>query len=76
MLGADERYLKKEWGFRNHYCASSCSENEDLKHLIIMDKAGLVTSGKRMDHTTFWATKEGALFIGFNKSQLVRAELY
>jgi hypothetical protein len=73
MLGADERYLKKEWGFRNHYTASEGHEN--YNELLEMEKLGLVKSGKRIDQTVFWATKQGALEIGFKPAQLRRTSL-
>ena len=72
MLGADSRYMKKQWGFRNHYCAGDegCSDRVELEKL---EKDGLVTSGQRFGYKTFWATKEGAIAIGFKKYQLINA---
>lgn len=73
-LGADSRYKKKDWGFRNHFCASS-TENPDRQELDKMEALGLVASGVRFDYTTFWATKAGAEAIGFNRVQLKKAGL-
>jgi len=70
MLGADSRYKKKEWGFRNHYCASddvNCPERVELE---AMKEIGLVTSGVRYECKTFWATRQGAIEIGFKPYQL------
>jgi len=72
MLGADSRYLKKEWGFRNHFCAGG-EGDPDRVELERMEEAGLVTSGVRLDSKTFWATKAGAIAIGFKSYQLSKA---
>lgn len=73
MLGADERYLKKEWGFRNHYTASE--GHQSYNELLEMEKLGLVRSGNKFENTVFWATKQGALEIGFKPAQLRRTSL-
>ena len=73
-LGADSRYKKKDWGFRNHFCAGD-EGDPDRVELEKMEKAGLVTSGMKFDYKTFWATKEGAIAIGFKPAQLRNAEL-
>ena len=57
MLGADSRYLKKQWGFRNHYCAGDNPQCPDRLELEKMEKEGLVKSGDRIGNKTFWATK-------------------
>tara|TARA_R110001599_G_scaffold100770_9_gene258145 strand:+ start:8948 stop:9250 length:303 start_codon:yes stop_codon:yes gene_type:complete len=75
MLGADERYRKKQWGFRNHYCASADPECKDRIELEKLEKEGLVKSGTRFDYKTFWATKKGALAIGFKPYQLRKTDL-
>lgn len=68
MLGADSRYKKKQWGFRNHFCA--CEGHSDLPELQKMEKLGLVKSGERMNSITYWATRAGAIAIGFKPYQL------
>ena len=73
MLGADERYLKKEWGFRNHYTLEYGSDGFD--DLTEMENLGLVKRGNRLDSVVFWATKQGALEIGFKPAQLRRTSL-
>lgn len=70
MLGADSRYMKKQWGFRNHFCAVDNKSDPDRLELENLEKAGLVKSGDRLGSKTFWATKEGALAIGFKPYQL------
>lgn len=73
MLGADSRYMKKQWGFRNHFCASE--GNSDIKELREMEASGLVKSGERIGSIFFWATKKGALAIGFKPYQLRKTKL-
>ena len=73
MLGADSRYLKKQWGFRNHFV--STLGNKDHENLLVLEKSGLVKRGERMDSIVFWATKEGALAIGFKPYQLRKTKL-
>lgn len=73
MLGADSRYLKKQWGFRNHFCSGighsdqSCLEN--------LEKRGLVVSNPmKKEQQFFFATEKGALAIGFKPYQLKKTE--
>lgn len=75
MLGADSRYKKKQWGFRNHYCASSDPQCPERLELESMEQEGLVKSGERMGYKTFWATKAGAVAIGFKPYQLRNTNL-
>jgi len=75
MLGADSRYLKKQWGFRNHYCAGDNKDCSDRLELEKMQRDGLVKSGDRIGSTTFWATKKGAESIGFKAYQLRNTNL-
>jgi hypothetical protein len=70
MLGADSRYKKRQWGFRNHYCAGSKEDCPDRLELEKLEKLGMVKSGERLGHKTFWATKDGAVAIGFKPYQL------
>ena len=73
MLGADSRYKKKMWGFRNHFAATPGTK--DCIELEEMEKLGLVTSGIRGQYKVFWATKKGAIEIGFKNYQLINAHL-
>ncbi len=75
MLGADSRYRKKQWGFRNHYCADDNLECPDRKELDKMELVGLVKSGERLGMKTYWATKAGAIAIGFKAYQLSKTRL-
>lgn len=75
MLGADSRYMKKEWGFRNRYCASDYPECKDRLALEAMEERGLVKSGVWLGNKTFRATKLGALAIGFKPYQLAKTDL-
>lgn len=69
MTGAEARYNRKEWGFRNHFCAGEGSQN-----FLSMQKllsAGYVTQGIKQEMSTFFhATKEGCEAIGMNKKQI------
>jgi len=70
MLGADIRYKKNQWGFRNRYCCSENPSCPDRLELEKMEIDGLVKSGERMGLKIFWATKLGATAIGFKPYQL------
>ena len=74
MLGADERYKKKQWGFRNHFCTGG-AETSDHKELLVMEELGLVKSGNKLGSCVFWATKKGALAVGFKPYQLRNTQL-
>lgn len=73
MLGADSRYRKKQWGFRNHFCASE--GHADFPELQEMEKLELVKSRIHGESIYFYATKKGALEIGFKPYQLRNAQL-
>jgi hypothetical protein len=74
MLGADSRYKKKQWGFRNHFCAT-VGTPDDIE-LIEMEKNGLVKSGNRIEDRVFYfATKAGAKAVGFKQYQLRNTNL-
>jgi len=73
MLGADSRYKKSEWGFRNHFTVSQ--GREEFSALILMKDEGLVVGGKRFDEHVFWATEKGARHIGFNTKMVNRTKL-
>lgn len=74
MLGADSRYLKKDWGFRNHFSPDSNPNHEDRRDLMAMTWDGLVKSSNTHS-LVFWATRKGALAIGFKDYQLKKAKL-
>ena len=74
MLGADERYKKKDWGFRNHFC--STLGNKDDANLVEMVKLGYVLLNyPSSNYRYFHATKAGAIAIGFKPYQLRNTNL-
>ena len=73
MLGAGDRYKKKQWGFRNHFVAS-VNSTDDFE-LQEMETLGLVKSGERLGQRVYWATKDGAIAIGFKPYQLRATDL-
>lgn len=72
-LGADSRYSKKQWGFRNRFCADH--DHSDYKDLMLLVYAGLMVKAKRLGQNFFFATKQGAIAIGFKPYQLRKAGL-
>lgn len=72
-LGADSRYNKKQWGFRNRFCADS--RHEDYDDLVKMVDAGLMVKHKALGNLYFSATTAGAVAIGFKSYQLANAGL-
>lgn len=74
MLGADSRYRKKQWGFRNHFCASIGSPDDDI--LIELNQSDLVSPGIKTETLVFYhATQLGAEAIGFKRYQLKNTRL-
>lgn len=74
MLGADERYLKKQWGYRNHFCAGDENDRDRIE-LEKLENLGMVISYQKFGYKTFSATKQGAIEIGFKPYQLKNAGL-
>lgn len=68
MLGADERYEKSLWGFRNRYLADK--KDDDFIRLREMERKGYVKSYDYNDDMMFCATRKGAVAIGFEPEQL------
>lgn len=79
ILGADNRYSKRNWGFRNRFCTHA--NDPDFTELQKMERKNLVKSyNKPADSifptmVVFSATKKGALEIGFKSYQLKKAGL-
>lgn len=72
MTGADSRYPKKQWGFRNHFAASV--GGEDHSSMIRLEAAGFVTPGKAGKDLAFYhATEAGCMAIGMSKAAIKRA---
>lgn len=70
-LGADSRYKKSQWGFRNHYQASKNHVNR--KEVERMVKEGLMeyyfVHGMG---DVYSATEKGMGAIGFTKKQILK----
>jgi hypothetical protein len=72
MLGAGSSFNKKQWGFQNHFACHS--GGGDFNLLCKLERKGLVkSSGSSNGLTCFYATREGALAIGFKQYQLRNA---
>ena len=70
MLGADERYKKSQWGFRNRFQAGG----EDVASMKRLESKGLVREVKSKVFSNFFvATEEGCKHLGFNKKQIANA---
>lgn len=71
-LGADSRYKKSQWGFRNQYCTRP--DDIELNKLVDM---GLMNKGPASKllggDCYFWATEAGCKAIGFTKKQIAKA---
>ncbi len=73
MLGADGRFLKKDWGRRNHF--ATWEGSQDCNDLRGLEKLGMVREGSKFEDVVFWATKKGAVAIGFKPYQLRKTKL-
>jgi len=76
MLGADSRYLKRQWGFRNHYCTTEGSTSDPIMRKMVALKLAIrskreLFGGQRVYH----ATRLGAIAIGFKAYQLCNTVL-
>jgi hypothetical protein len=73
-LGADSRYKKRQWGFRNNYFAEEGHHSWDV--LLELTKLGLMQrhepNREFVTGSYFYATVEGAKAIGFNSAQIKR----
>jgi len=70
MLGADSRYTKKQWGFRNHFSAGG----DDVLSMKRLEKEGFVREIKSsLCDDLYVATEAGCKQIGFNKKQIANA---
>ena len=69
-LGADSRYAKSKWGWRNYYLAGGLA-HQAFDRLVA---AGFASQGRRMgDETYFHATRAGAKLAGLNSAGIKRA---
>ena len=70
MLGADSRYKKSQWGFRNRFCAGG----DDVLSMKRLEEGGFVREIKSTMFDDFYiATEAGCKHIGFNKKQIANA---
>ena len=72
MLGVRSHVHKRDWGFRNYYCASIGSKQEqELLHLV---QVGFVMEGYRDEINVFFhATELGCFAAGLSNLQTKRA---
>lgn len=72
MLGARSDNRKHDWGYRNHFCAST--RGEDYESMVRLERHGFVKMGRRnLLNIYFHATEEGCKALGFNEKQINRA---
>jgi len=74
MLGAERHIPKKQWGFRNYYCAGVGTNDES--NLAAMAAAGLVVRGRVIndgDSVYFHATEAGMDAIALTRAQKANA---
>lgn len=71
MLGANEQYKPRDYGFRNYYATSGGTAMEAMERLVA---AGLVEKGASSTNMTYYhATVKGCDLIGLTKAQIKRA---
>lgn len=67
MTGSDDRYPKKQWGFRNHFCPGG----KDIDSMERLERAGYVKRGRKYNETNvFHATRKGCEVIGMKAYQI------
>lgn len=72
MLGAEENFPPRDWGFRNHFAASG--KDEDSKLITLMESKGLVIKGGiQFGMQFFHATHDGVVAAGLKGAQMERA---
>jgi hypothetical protein len=70
MLGAQSHIPKRDWGYRNHYAAST-GDTPSMERLVY---AGLVIRGRKYEDAYFYhATEAGCKRVGLNAKQTKRA---
>lgn len=72
MVGAESRYQKKHWGFRNHYCCGGEPQEVDMFHRL--ELAGLVSQiNSNVSYKMYYVTRKGCAVIGLTKKQTENA---
>lgn len=70
MLGAGSHIKKRNWGYRNRFCAEI--DGDDYRTLLAMEELNLVVRGQLLNGGTmqyFYATEAGCNAIGLNAKQ-------
>lgn len=72
MLGAQKHISKRNWGYRNHFCA--CKSGEDFDSMQRLEAAGLVVRGREQERSVFFhCTEAGCKAAGLTAEQTNRA---
>lgn len=72
MTGAVSNVSKRNWGYRNHYCA--CKEGPDMASMERLKAAGYVVQGRDQGSSVFFhATEAGCKAIGLKPYQIKNA---
>ena len=68
MLGAELRYHRKQWGFRNHFAPSPA----DIPSMKRLEAAGYISEGREYGHMEhfYHATEAGCKAAGLSKSRI------
>ena len=75
-LGAEPRYKKRMWGFRNHYCANTTGPDWDS--MMRLEQKGYVVRGYKQEKSGtqfFHVTKAGGEAIGLKPYQIKNLSL-
>lgn len=68
-LGADSRYKKSQWGFRNHFCAGMHSPQHEI--LRNLEASGYMVSGRVDGNNVFYhATELACKALGFSAKRI------
>lgn len=72
-LGATEK-KRKNWGYRNYFCANNNETDPDYQGCRALERAGLMVAGNANKHSQYFhATEAGMKAIGFNEAQIEKA---
>ena len=72
MTGCDPKYKKRQWGFRNHYCASKSGKDQESMQRLL--SVGYVVQGVEQERSIFFhATEAGCKAIGMKPAQIKNA---
>ena len=72
MTGAVSNVSKRNWGYRNYYCAAKGSD--DMKSMERLMAAGYVVQGSEQEHSVYFhATEAGCKAISLKPHQIKNA---